>query len=147
MKPSSKGEARQDRGNRKSEGREGCDGFDPRYDDLIRRSEDRRNKPDYASLRLCARIRETILLDEHLSEFLESDLFQLESVSYSGRGETYTVVFANTESASQAEAREFIEFLERRKGALRHEIAASVNRKRAPDLQFMVLPPGAHHED
>ncbi len=119
------------------------DGADPKYDSLSERAENRRGKPDHAALRLGARIREAIIIGRALEAIPGSERFTLEEVAYSGRGDTYIVVFSCADAVSEREAGDFLESLRRSKGALRRDIAGSINRKKTPEVSFHVLPPGA----
>jgi hypothetical protein len=70
------------------------------------------------------------------------DDFAFIDVTHTGRGGRFLIDVCCTDHDAKFEPREIEEILEGKKGRFRAEISQSVNRRKAPELQFRVLPPG-----
>lgn len=110
------------------------DGLDPRYD----RPEGSRS-PGRKTLQLCGQVMET--LNGVLAEQADDVLRDLTVVGVAPAGGGRLLVRVTpAPSAADIEPAVLLETLARAHGLLRSEVASSINRRKAPDLIFEVLP-------
>jgi hypothetical protein len=117
------------------------DGIDPREEKLSRLRKGAREKPDLSSERLGSQIFDALCLSSLLSEMgLEDFLFA--GVTSTGRRGQFLVDVCCADPDAEYEPGEIEGILQEKKGLFRSEVTRSVNRRKAPELQFRVLPPG-----
>lgn len=117
------------------------DGVDPREEKLSRLRRDARQKPDLSSERLGSQIFDALCLSSLLSE-IGLDDFTFTGVTSTGRRGHFLVDVCCADPAATFEPRDIEGILQEKKGLFRAEVTQSVNRRKAPELQFRVLPPG-----
>jgi ribosome-binding factor A len=109
------------------------DGIDPRYD----LSETGR-RPGRKTLQLCGQVMET--LSGVLAEQRDGVLRDLMVSSVVPAGGGRLLVRVAPSPSAVREAAVILERLAQAHGALRNEVAAAINRRKAPDLIFELLP-------
>jgi hypothetical protein len=119
------------------------DGLDPRLEARKREFSAQGGKPDYAAERLGNRMREALGLGSVLPAIPELEDFAVADVVHGGAGNSYTVRVYCVDPGLDYDPTVIARILEERKGWLRSNIAASIVRKRVPDIVFAVMPPGA----
>ncbi len=109
------------------------DGQDPRYD-----SSGAGRRPGRKTLQLCGQVAETLsgVLAEQADEVLRN--LMVVSVTPAGSGRLLVRV-APSLSAAARDAATILQRLAEAHGRLRSEVAASVHRRKAPDLLFEVV--------
>ena len=110
------------------------DGVDPRYDSL-----ETGRRPGRKTLQLCGQVMQTLagVLAEQRDGVLRD--LMVNSVVPAGGGRLLVRV-APSPSAAVRDAAVILERLAQAHGALRSEVAAAINRRKAPDLIFEVAP-------
>jgi hypothetical protein len=105
-------------------------------------------KPDHASERLASQIFDALCLSTLLSEIGLGN-FAFTAVSPTGKSGRFLVNVCCVEPEVQFDPTEVEATLQAKKGMFRAEVSQAVNRRKAPELQFRVLPPGSfrrcHH--
>jgi len=117
------------------------DGVDPREEKRQRLRTSSRRKPDIASERLSRQIFDALCLSSLLADLGLGD-FTVVNVVFAGRAGHYLVDVGPADPDAAYEPREVERILHEKKGQFRAEVAQAVNRRKAPELQFRVLPPG-----
>ncbi|MFO0791012.1 MAG: hypothetical protein U0805_16255 [Pirellulales bacterium] len=117
------------------------DGIDPREERLARLRSDARRKPDLSSERLGSQIFDALCLSSLLTKIGLED-FTFIGVTSTGRRGQFLVDVCCADPDATFEPREIEGLLQENRGLFRAEVAQSVNRRKAPELQFRVLPPG-----
>jgi ribosome-binding factor A len=114
------------------------DGLDPRYDT--------RGEPgkvaNRKALQLCAQVAQTLraVLAGEVGDNLLREL-QVESVTPAPNSARLLVTLSLPTPGAAAPVAEVLTRLHRAQGLLRREVAAAVNRRRAPELTFRLLGP------
>lgn len=117
------------------------DGIDPREEKHQSLRRGARQKPDLSSERLGSQIFDALCLSSLLDEIGLGD-FTFIGVRPTGRRGQFLIDVASADPDTTYEPREIEEILQKKKGLFRAEVSQSVNRRKAPELQFRVLPPG-----
>jgi hypothetical protein len=99
-------------------------------------------KPDHASQRLACQIFDALCLSTLLSE-IGLDNFVFTAVTPTGKSGRFLVNVCCTEPDAKFDPAGIEEVLQAKKGMFRAEVSQAVNRRKAPELQFRVLPPGS----
>jgi ribosome-binding factor A len=120
--------------------REG-DGVDPREEKRMRMTEHRKGKPNYAILRLAGQIKDAVSDALTMAKDPALDSITVSMVEPSASGTTYTVQVFSTDLSKDYDPQQIREILNAMKPGLRAEVATAVNRKKAPNFTFDVLPP------
>jgi hypothetical protein len=117
------------------------DGIDPREEKKhrIRASS---KKPAYSVLRLAGEIRNVLNIEIPNSGNTILATFLVGRVEPYGIGPNFVVQVHSTDGSLKYDPREIKAELAKMKPSLRSEVVRSVNRKKAPDFKFDVLPPG-----
>jgi len=118
------------------------DGVDPREERRAKLREDSRGKTDHARVRLAAQIFEALNQGGVLGAAGLDD-FRFAAVKPSGDSGPFLVEVCGVDPLARYEPAAIEAVLREHKGLLRAEVAQSVNRRQAPELRFLVLPPGA----
>jgi ribosome-binding factor A len=114
------------------------DGTDPRV--FFRRGGRREN---HKAKRLCGAVHRTLALC--ISSMLDDEAMRslaVESVEPAPSAGWLTVVLRADRPLDPVDRRRVLRMLESNRGAFRTEIGSAVNRRRLPDLRFLVLGPG-----
>ena len=117
------------------------DGIDPR-DAKFKRLQLGGRKPDHAGQRLGCQIFDALCLSTLLSE-IGLDNFAFTSVTPTGRSGHFLVYVCCIDPKTQFDSAQVEAVLQAKKGLFRAEVSQAVNRRKAPELRFRVLPPGS----
>lgn len=120
--------------------REG-DGLDPRLERLRKARGGGRRKPDHGAERLGQQIFDCLRLSTALSD-AGLDQFSFVGVVPGGRNGHYLVEVACIDPAATFDVEAVQRDLARLRSRLRAEVSAGVHRRKAPELSFLVKPPG-----
>lgn len=117
------------------------DGVDPREEKRKRLRMNSPNKMDLASERLRSQIFDALRLSTLLADVGLED-FTFAGVTPTGRGGRFVVDVCHVDADAKYESRDIEDILQENKGLFRTEVSQFVNRRKAPELRFRVLPPG-----
>jgi hypothetical protein len=121
------------------------DGVDPKLERLRQRRHTKQRKVDHGADRLGQQIFDCLRLSTALSE-AGLDQFAFVGVAPTGRGGNYLVEVACIDPTATFDAHEVQMALASQRTRLRAEVAQGVHRRKAPELTFLVLPPGYRPE-
>jgi hypothetical protein len=117
------------------------DGIDPREEKRQRLRTGTRRKSDLADVRLSSQIFDALCLSSLLAKIGLED-FTVTAVVPAERRGKFLINVSCVDIHATYEPEEIEAILEEKKGLFRSEVSQFVNRRKAPELQFRVLPPG-----